>query len=85
MFKVILPQIMRQVLPAMTNEIILIFKDTALLAAVAMGDLLRAAKELMSQQFKVTPLLVALVIYLTIVAIIVYGLGRLEKRFSVYL
>ena len=85
MFKVILPQIWRQVLPVLTNEVILVFKDTALLAAIAMGDLLRAARDLMSRQLKVTPLLVALVIYLVIVAIIVYGSSRLEKKISVYI
>ena len=84
MFRVIVPQIVRQILPATCSEVIILFKDTALVAAIGMSDLLRSAKEIVSADFKITSFFVAFVIYM----VISYGLVKIftkcEKKLAVY-
>lgn len=84
MRRIIIPQTIRRVLPATCNEAILTFKDTALIAAVAVGDLLRSAKELVFADFKITPFFVAFAIYLIISSILVQVFSSLEKKYSIY-
>ncbi|ATW26364.1 amino acid ABC transporter permease [Candidatus Formimonas warabiya] len=84
MRRIIIPQTIRRVLPATCSEAILTFKDTALVAAIAMSDLLRSAKEIVTRDFKITPFFVAFIIYLIISSILVQIFARLEKRFSIY-
>ncbi len=84
MSRVILPQTARRVLPATCNEAITLIKDTALVAIIGMGDLLRCAKELFSRDFNILPFLLAAAIYLLFTSVIVNVFGRLEKKYSVY-
>lgn len=84
MIKIVIPQAIRNVIPAVCNESINLIKDTALVAAIGIGDLLRAAKEIVTQDFTITPFMIAAVIYLFIAAIIVLIFRNIEKRYSVY-
>jgi len=84
MRRIIIPQTIRRVLPATCNEAMLTFKDTALVAAIGMGDLLRSAKEVVTTDFKITAFFVAFAIYLLISSILVHLFTRLEKKFSIY-
>lgn len=84
MRRIIIPQTIRRVLPATCNEAILTFKDTAMVAAIAIGDLLRSAKELVTADFRITPFFVAFAIYLIISSILVQVFSRLEKKYSIY-
>ena len=84
MRRIILPQIIKRVLPPSCSEAIILFKDTSLLAAVAMGDLLRSAKEIVNTDFKFTAYLVVFVIYLVISSMLVQLFDRLEKKYSFY-
>jgi len=72
------------VLPATCSEAITTFKDTALVAAIGMGDLLRSAKEVVTTDFKITAFFVAFAIYLIISSILVQLFTRLEKKYSIY-
>ncbi|MCO1602506.1 amino acid ABC transporter permease [Desulfosporosinus nitroreducens] len=84
MRRIIIPQTIRRVLPATCNEAILTFKDTALVAAIGMGDLLRSAKEVVTSDFKITAFFVAFVFYLIISSILLQVFSRLEKKYSIY-
>lgn len=84
MRRIIIPQTIRRVLPATCNEAILTFKDTALVAAIGMGDLLRSAKEVVTSDFKITAFFVAFVFYLVISSILLQIFSRLEKKYSIY-
>jgi len=84
MGKVILPQTVRRVLPATCNEAITLVKDTALVAIIGMGDLLRSAKEIFSRDFNILPFLLAAALYLVFTSVIVNVFARLEKKYSVY-
>ncbi len=84
MRRVILPQTIKRVLPATSNEAINLVKDSALVAAIGLGDLLRAAKVIVTRDFNITPFIIAAVFYLIISSIIVTVFRRLEKKYSVY-
>lgn len=80
MFRIIIPQTIRRVLPPTSNEAINLVKDTALITVLAMPELLRNAKEIVMREFTVTPFMVAAVIYLLITSLIVMLFRRLEQR-----
>lgn len=84
MIKIIIPQAVRNVIPAVCNESINLIKDTALVAAIGIGDLLRAAKEIVTRDFTITPFMIAAVIYLFITSILVTVFRNIEKKYSVY-
>lgn len=84
MVKIIIPQAVRNVIPAVCNESINLIKDTALVAAIGIGDLLRAAKEIVTRDFTITPFMIAAVIYLFITSILVTVFRNIEKKYSVY-
>ena len=84
MRRIIIPQTIRRVLPATCSEALLTFKDTALVAAIGMGDLLRSAKEVVTTDFRITAFFIAFIIYLFISSILVLAFSRLEKKYSIY-
>ena len=61
---VILPQVIRIVLPPVSNETINLVKDTSLIYILAMNDLLRVARSIVQREFDMTPFLVAAIFYL---------------------
>lgn len=80
--KVILAQMFRVALPAVANESITLVKDTALLYAVAVPELLNYAKTAVNRDFTVTPFIVAGVIYLLMTLVLTLFFKVLEKRFK---
>ncbi|MHC6180612.1 amino acid ABC transporter permease [Clostridium sp. JNZ X4-2] len=83
MTKIIIPQTARNVLPPVCNESINLIKDSALVATIGVGDLLRAAKEVVTRDFTITPFIIAAVIYLIITSILVIAFRHLEKKYSI--
>ena len=80
MFKIIVPQAIRNVIPPICNESINLIKDSALVAAIGIGDMLRAAKEVVTRDFTITPFFIAAAIYLLITAFLVLIFRTLEKK-----
>lgn len=81
---VIFPQTIKKTLPSITNETITLVKDTALVSAVAISDLLRNTKEVVVRDFRVEAYLVAAVIYLLLTYVIVFIFKRIEKKHAFY-
>lgn len=79
---VVLPQAIRTVVPALTNELIAMIKDTALASVVATPEILFNAKEIMGVRANPTPLTVAAALYLIITIPLIRLAARLEKRQS---
>jgi len=73
---VIIPQTVRRILPTMMSEFILLFKDTALLAAVGIGEIVLRAREVAAARFNPSPYVLASVFYL----LITIPLGRIVAR-----
>jgi len=80
--KVILPQMFRVALPAVSNEAIVLVKDTALLYAVAVPELLHFAQTAVNRDFTIVPFFVAGVIYLLMTLVLTLFFKVLEKKFK---
>ncbi len=77
---VILPQTIHKTLPSIANEMITLVKDTALVSAVAISDILRNTRETVSQDFRVEAYFVAAVLYLAFTYVIVLVFKWIEKK-----
>ena len=84
MRRIVLPQTIKRVLPPVSNETITLIKDTALVYAIGMSDLLRNAKIIVSRDFDITPFLVAALFYLFMTYIITKIFEYLEKKYAYY-
>ncbi|CAM3665189.1 amino acid ABC transporter permease [Brevibacillus invocatus] len=78
--KIILPQMFRVALPAVSNESISLVKDTALLYAVAVPELLHFAQTAVNRDFTIMPFFVAGIIYLLMTLLLTLFFKWLEKR-----
>ncbi|EAC8434785.1 amino acid ABC transporter permease [Listeria monocytogenes] len=82
--KIVLPQVVKRVLPAIGNEVINLVKDSSLVYILGIGDLLRAGKIAMSRDVTLIPLVLVAAIYLVLTAVLTVLFKQLEKRFSYY-
>lgn len=80
--RVILPQMFRIALPSVANESVTLVKDTALLYAVAVPELLHYAQTVVNRDFTIVPFLLAGAIYLLITLVLTLFFKVLEKRFK---
>ena len=79
---VIIPQTVRRVLPTMTSEFILLYKDTSLLAAVGVMEIVMYAKTIVASTGSITPYIVAAVFYLVLTIPLAKLVGNLEEKLS---
>jgi polar amino acid transport system permease protein len=79
---ILMPQAMRIQMPVFANEWITLIKDTALVTVIAIPDLLRKVREVVSRDFTVTPFFLAAIFYLGISYGIIVFLKHIEKRFD---
>lgn len=79
---VIIPQTVRRVLPTMTSEFILLYKDTSLLAAVGVMEIVMYAKTIVASTGSITPYIVAAIFYLVLTIPLAKLVGRLEERLA---
>jgi len=84
MRRIVLPQVLKRILPPMSNETITLVKDTSLIYVLAMNDLLRAARGIVQRDFTTMPFVVAAAFYLIMTLVLTYGFQRLEKKYAVY-
>ena len=82
MMFVIIPQTVRRVLPTMTSEFILLYKDTSLLAAVGVMEIVMYAKTIVASTGSITPYIVAAIFYLVLTIPLARMVGRLEERLA---
>lgn len=82
MRRIVLPQMVRNILPPMSNETITLVKDTSLIYVLALNDLLRAARGIVQRDFTTTPFIVAAAFYLVMTLVLTWGFQRLEQRYA---
>lgn len=83
MREIVFPQAIKNILPALGNEFIVLFKETAIVGMVAVADLTRAADLVRSRTFApLVPLLFIALVYLGIVLIISWALKKLERKLA---
>ena len=81
---IIFPQVLRVVLPPISNETINLVKDTSLIYILAMNDLLRVARTIVQREFDMTPFVIAGIFYLAMTAILTWAFKKLEARYGSY-
>lgn len=82
--KIVLPQVVKRILPAMSNEVITLVKDTSLAFVVGIMEMFTQAKALAASQVSMLPYLLAGVIYWVFNFIVEMVLTRIEKKMSYY-
>ncbi len=83
-FKIILPQMVKRVLPAVTNEVITLVKDTSLAFVIAYQELFNVAKQISAANTTVLPLFIAGAFYFLFNSVVAWAMERIEKRMSYY-
>ncbi len=84
MRRIILPQVIKRVLPPVSNETITLVKDTSLIYVLAMNDLLRVTRSIVQRDFDLTPFAVAAVFYLAMTFVLTWMFEKMERRYAVY-
>ncbi|MBR6951459.1 MAG: amino acid ABC transporter permease [Oscillospiraceae bacterium] len=82
--KIILPQVIKRILPAVTNEVITLVKDTSLAFTLAYSELFSIAKQISAAKTSFMPFVIAGVFYFIANYVVTFGMERLEKAFSYY-
>ena len=83
-FKVILKQVVKRIVPSMSNEIITLVKDTALANAIAIPEIIKCAKDMASTQALIWPIFYTAVFYLIFVGGLTLLFGFVEKKLSYF-
>ena len=83
-FRIILPQDIKRILPAITNEVITLVKDTSLATVISVGEMFTAAKALASSQVSVLPFIVAGVFYYIMNYVVAWIMEGFEKRMNYF-
>ena len=81
---IILKQVIKHIVPPMSNEIITLIKDTALANCIIVCEIIKQAKELAATKALVWPLFYTGVFYLIFVGFLTIVLGRVEKKLSYF-
>ncbi|MCI8275511.1 MAG: amino acid ABC transporter permease [Lachnospiraceae bacterium] len=83
MIQIIMPQAVRNILPALGNEFIVLIKETAVIGSIAVLDVTQVARNIGNGNYRyLPPLLIAAVMYLAVVIILTKFLGMLERRLA---
>ena len=80
MRRIIIPQMIKRVLPPISNETITLVKDTSLIYVLAMNDLLRVARSIVQREFDMTPFIIAGIFYLGMTLVLTAIFKNLEKN-----
>lgn len=82
--RIILPQMVKRVLPPVTNEVITLVKDTSLAFVLSYAEMFTIAKRVANSISSVMPLFVAGLFYFVFNAIVAWAMEKIEKRLSYY-
>ncbi len=81
---IVLPQVVKRIMPAIGNEVITLVKDTSLAFAIGVGEMFSTAKALVASQVSMAPFAIAAVIYWVFNFAVELAMGRIEKMLSYY-
>lgn len=82
--RIILPQVIKRIMPSVTNEIVTLVKDTSIAFTVSYKEMFTIGKEIANSQTSFTPFLVAGVFYFLFNALVDFAMGRVEKALDYY-
>ena len=83
-FRIILPQVIKRILPSITNEVITLVKDTSLAFVVAVAEMFTIAKQIASSQTTMMPFIIAAVFYYIFNLVVAVAMEKIEKSLNYY-
>lgn len=83
-FKIILPQVIKRILPSVTNEVITLVKDTSLAFSIAYAEMFTQAKALAASQKSMIPFVAAAIFYYVFNAVVAAVMNYVEKKMNYY-
>lgn len=83
-FRIILPQVVKRILPSISNEVITLVKDTSLARVIAIGELIRAAEEASTIMGAMWPLLCTGLFYLVFSGLLTIIFNKQENKLNYY-
>lgn len=83
-FRIIFPQVVKRILPSVTNEVITLVKDTSLSFSLAYAEMFTIAKQIAAAQTTFVPFVVAGVFYFIFNFVVAFVMERIEKKLSYY-
>lgn len=83
-FRIIFPQVVKRILPSVTNEVITLVKDTSLAFSLAYAEMFTLAKQIAAKEKSFMPFLAAAVFYYVFNALVAFGMERIEKSMDYY-
>ena len=82
--KIILPQVIKRILPSITNEVITLVKDTSLAFSLAYMEMFTIAKQIAAAQTTMMPFVIAAVFYYVFNLLVAVVMERIEKSLGYY-
>ena len=83
-FRIILPQVIKRIMPSITNEVVTLVKDTSLAFTVSYQEMFTIGKQIANSQTSFIPFLVAGVFYYVFNALVDFVMGKVENRMNYY-
>ena len=83
-FRIILPQVIKRIIPPVTNEVITLIKDTSLAFVISIAEMFSTARAIASAQTSIMPLVVAGVFYYVFNLLVAIIMERVEKKMNYY-
>jgi polar amino acid transport system permease protein len=83
-FRIVLPQVVKRILPASANEVITLVKDTALAQTIGVAELFRVAQNASARQFSTLPIFVAGAFYFVMNWVVSACFARFERKLAYY-
>ena len=83
-WRIVLPQVVKRILPSITNEVITLVKDTSLAFSIGVIEMFSVAKQLVASQVSMMPFAIAAAFYWVFNLLIDMLAGRLERRLDYY-
>jgi len=82
--KIVLPQVIKRILPAMGNEVITLVKDTSLAFVLALAEMFTVVKQIVASEVSMVPFILAALVYWGFTMLAEFLLGRIEKHYAYY-
>lgn len=83
-YNITLPQLLKIVMPSLTNELVTLVKDTALVYVIGLGDILRQASIAASRDVSLVPYLLVGLVYLMLTAVCILLMRHFENKMAYY-
>ena len=83
-FRIVLPQVVKRILPSMSNEIITLVKDTSLAFAIGVAEMFSVAKALVASQVSMVPFAISAAFYWIFNFLVELVMGAIEKKLDYY-